>query len=346
MRFFLLDDFEGFKEVKSWFNNEAFVSLQINDPDKGKEVTYGLPSQMSFPMLFYRKDIFVDLGLKVPETWDDVKDIIRALSENNMQMGFSQAMTQILMYQEKEPWYNGKTSDTVGISSNLDSNVSLDAFQTMCEYFTMYRQPVAYDFANRFRTGEMPIGVADYTLYNQLKVFAPEISGLWEFVQLPGVKQKDGTINHTAPIGVHALMMMKDVKSRDKAWQFMKWWVGSDAQSRFGNEQVAIMGTAAKYNTANVEALQAQPWSAQELRNLRQQFASLQGTPMAPGNYIIARYTNFAFYSVFDKGTTPSDAMLSYMDDINKELTRKRSEFGFITQDQLDAKQKKGESKK
>ena len=332
-----LDEFEDFDEIKSWFNPETFVPLTIYDPDQGGEVTYGLPSQLSFPMLFYRKDIFVDLGLDVPETWDDIYDVIRALSENNMSMGFSQAMTQILMYQQNEPWYTGDTPETLGIETNLGSNTALDAFETMCNLFTMYRQPVTYDFANRFRTGEMPIGIADYSLYNQLKVFAPEISGLWEFVQLPGTPQEDGTINHTSPLTVSAVMMMRDAKNTDNAWEFMKWWVGAEAQSRFGNEQVAILGTAAKYNTANTTALEAQPWTAQELRNLRQQFSSLKGTPMVPGQYIVARYTNFAFYNVYDDGDSPSEAMLGYVDDINNELTRKRAEYDYITADELKA---------
>lgn len=181
-------------------------------------------------MLFYRKDIFVELGLDVPQTWDDVEDVIRALSENQLEMGFNQTLTQIRMYQTGEEWFKscydyenlGDTIDqnsraylrTVGIETNLGSNGALDAFQRMTEWFTLYGQPVTYDFSNRFRTGELPIGIVSYTQYNQLKVFAPEISGLWEFVQLPGVEQADGSINHTSPITVGAVMMMKDARRR------------------------------------------------------------------------------------------------------------------------------------
>ena len=312
-------------------------------------------------MLFYRKDIFVDLGLKVPETWDDVEAVIRALSENQMEMGFSQAMTQIYMYQSDIEWFKscydfegiqGDRTDreymrTVGMATNLDSNGALDAFQRMTEWFTLYGEPITYDFANRFRTGELPIAIANYTVYNQLKVFAPEIAGLWEFVQLPGVAREDGSINHTTPIVPHAMMMMKDAindisegqditesAKAQKSWEYLKWWVGTPAQERFGKEQVAIMGTAAKYNTANVEALIGQSWTAQEKRNLEQQFKSLKGTPMSPGNYIVARYTNFAFYAVVDDDEVASEAMLGYVDDINHELSRKRDEYGFLTMEE------------
>ncbi len=381
--------FEGFEEVKQTCfegNEELFVPLTVLDPDRieyadgtkadqhdeikeykvvnGVErngvVTYGLPSTLDFPMLFYRKDIFVDLGLEVPETWDDVEGVIRALSENQMEMGFSQALTQIYMYQSGLEWFKsaedfeeGISRDdreylrTVGIASNLDANGALDAFQRTTEWFTLYGEPVAYDFANRFRTGEMPIAISNYTTYNQLRVFAPEIAGLWEFVQLPGVEREDGTINHASPAAPHAMMMMKDAADditagqdvteslkAQNAWKYLQWWVSYDTQTRFGQEQVAIMGTAAKYNTANIQALTSQSWTAQEKRNLEQQFRSLKGTPMSPGNYIVARYTNFAFYNVVDDGQVASEAMLGYVDDINHELSRKRDEYGFLTMEE------------
>lgn len=387
------DNVMGFSEVKKLFNEETFVPLTVLDPDRrefadGKEVpiaedgnaefkvvkgverngvvTYGLPSTLDFPMLFYRKDIFVELGLEVPQTWDDVEDVIRALSENQLEMGFAQTLTQIRMYQTGDEWFKscydyedmGDTIDqnsraylrTVGIETNLGSNGALDAFQRMTEWFTLYGQPVTFDFSNRFRTGELPIGIVSYTQYNQLKVFAPEISGLWEFVQLPGVELADGTINHTSPITVGAVMMMKDAADditadqdytdslrAQNSWKYLQWWVSTPTQERFGKEQVAIMGTAAKYNTANVEALKGQSWTAQEKKNLDQQFKSLKGTPMSPGNYIVARYTNFAFYNVVNDGEVASEAMRAYIDDIDNELTRKRSEYGFLTADEYKA---------
>ena len=113
----------------------------VNGVERNGVVIYGLPSTLDFPMLFYRKDIFVQLGLDVPQTWDDVEDVIRALSENQLEMGFNQTLTQIRMYQTGEEWFKscydyedlGDTIDqnnrdylrTVGIETNLGSNLSL-----------------------------------------------------------------------------------------------------------------------------------------------------------------------------------------------------------------------------
>ena len=128
-----------------------------------------------------------------------------------------------------------------------------------------------------------------------------------------------------------------DSRRAQNSWKYLQWWVSTDTQARFGKEQVAIMGTAAKYNTANSKALISQSWTAQEKKNLSQQFRSLKGTPMSPGNYIVARYTNFAFYNVVDGGEVASEAMLGYVDDINNELTRKREEYNFLTIDEYKA---------
>ena len=336
---------EELEEVKTWFNSEAFVPLTVYNPDyipRGDELDeeysmalYALPETMSFPMFFYRKDIFTEFDLKVPETWDDVYDLIKVLSAENMEMGLSQALTQIRMYQQGEPWYKGNNIVSEGMATNLDSDVALEAFKNMTDIFTQYRQPVTFDFANRFRTGEMPCGIADYLQYNQLKVFAPEIDGLWEFVQLPGTPRvaDDGTeyVDHTSPSGVVGIMIMRDAENINDAWKYIKWWVSAEVQSRYGNEQVATIGTAAKYNTANISALLGQSWSANEVANLRQQFDSLKGTPMTPGNYIVARNTNFAFLAVYNDDASPVEAMLGYINDINKELTRKRNEYDFRT---------------
>ena len=295
-------------------------------------------------MMFYRTDILADLGLDVPKTWDELLALIPILQFNNMEIGMSQDYTMYMYQLDGHLWADD------GMRINLDANRSLESFETMCNMFTQYSLPVSYDFANRFRTGEMPVGVASYTLYNQLKVFAPEISGLWEFVQLPGVEKADGSINHTTPVTVGAVMMMKDAaddisadqdytdsRRAQNSWKYLQWWVSTDTQARFGKEQVAIMGTAAKYNTANSKALISQSWTAQEKKNLSQQFRSLKGTPMSPGNYIVARYTNFAFYNVVDGGEVASEAMLGYVDDINNELTRKREEYNFLTIDEYKA---------
>jgi hypothetical protein len=200
----------------------------------------------------------------------------------------------------------------------------------MVNMFTKYSFPYSYDAANRFRTGEMPIVIADYTgLYNQLKVFATEIDGLWAMVPVPGILQEDGTINNCAISGVSATIQVSGGRGNlDDAWQYMKWFTGDECQANYANEMVALLGPSAKYATANIKALESLPWTTEEYARIKVQFDNLASVPNYPGSYIIGRYTDFAFMAAYNDGEDPAQALLGHIYTINKEITRKRLEFG------------------
>ena len=50
-----------------------------------------------------------------------------------------------------------------------------------------------------------------------------------------------------------------------------------------------------------------------------------------PGGYIIDRYVGFAFLDAYNNNADPVEELLGYIDDINKEITRKRKEFELET---------------
>ena len=41
----------------------------------------------------------------------------------------------------------------------------------------------------RFKSGEMPVGIADLTFYQQLNYSAPELNGKWAMLPVPGHKR-------------------------------------------------------------------------------------------------------------------------------------------------------------
>ncbi len=351
-----LNNMEGFEDVKARFAETAMIPLSLHDK------TYGIPETQTFQMLFVRLDVFAELGMEIPETWEDLYNLLPVLQSNNLEAGFptQQAGLTLLMYQRDEPMYKDpltpeqmvaagfKAEDaplTGGMQINLDSNTSLDCFKQMCDMFTMYGFPITYDFANRFRTGEMPIAVADYTAYNQLTIFAPEISGLWKLTTLPGTAKyaqdeygdyifdEDGNrvveeINYNAVSTVTGVMMMRGAKGdEERSWEFMKWWTDKEPQSEYGNELVALLGASGQYATANLEALAEQPWSSEVMTALQDQFRNLAVTPEMPGGYILTRYIQFAFLAAYNENANPVEELLGYIDSINSELSRKRQEF-------------------
>ena len=317
------DDFESY--TKANYNEAAMIVLGMEDADEQMHY-YGLPESQGFTMMFVRVDILADLGLDVPRTWEDIMSCIPTLQANNMQIGFPTDF-QIFLYQQ-----GGELFADEGMRINMDSKVGLASFEKMCNMFTMYSFPYQYDGANRFRTGEMPIIIGDYTaFYNQLKVFATEINGKWEFMPMPGETQADGSINNVAVSGIAATVMVKGCDQQAKSWEFMKWYNGANFQVEFTNEMVAIMGPSAKQAVSNKNALASLPWTTAEYQQIQLQFNNLASIPNYPGAYIIGRYTNFAFQNAYNDNVNPSDAMLEYIPTINKEIERKRNEFNLET---------------
>ncbi len=321
-----VDEFDDFDEISKSFNESAMIVLAMDNAD-GETHYYGLPESQGFAMMFVRVDVLADLGIPIPETWDDIMAAIPKLQAKNMQMGLTTDNT-IHLYQ-----MGGELFADNGMRINLDSQVGLASFRKTCELFTKYGFPYSYDAANRFRTGEMPILIGDYTgLYNQLKVFATEIEGSWAMVPVPGVRQEDGSINRMAISYVTASVMVKGCEeNKAEAWKFMKWFTGDDCQTEYANEMVALMGPSAKYNTANINALQRLPWTTEELERITVQFENLASVPNYPGRYIVTRYTEFAFLGAYNDREDPVEALLANIDPINKEITRKRLEFGLET---------------
>jgi ABC-type glycerol-3-phosphate transport system substrate-binding protein len=188
----------------------------------------------------------------------------------------------------------------------------------------------------RFRTGECPIIISDYTTYNNLQVSAPDIAGLWDFTVVPGVENEDGTINHTTGSAGLADIIMANTEHPQESWEFLKWWTSTETQTLYGREMESLMGASARVATANLEALANLSWPIKDYKELMEQFAQVQGIPQVPGGYYTWRNVNNAFYSVTTDSSstgksymaTPREELMDNVLYINAEIDYKREEFG------------------
>ena len=302
------------------------------------DVTYGIPQTMGFSMMFYRMDVLANLGETVPESWDELLSLLPVLQTNNMSIGVNYiAAIDFMIYQKGgNMWKYPDNPDYQGAKIDLDSNVALEAFDYVCRLYSDYSFPVSYDAANRFRTGEMPIIIGDYaSIYNQLVVYATEIEGLWEFTSLPGSwrENADGTreFNYDSLAGIGATVILHGCDDLLSAWQYLQWQTSAEIQANYGNKMVALIGPSAKYESANVKALQNLSWTASEKEAIAEQMANLSSIVNYPGSYIINRYTKFAFLAAVNDGANAVDALQGYIDTINAEIKRKREEFDLPT---------------
>ncbi|MDE6531404.1 MAG: extracellular solute-binding protein [Lachnospiraceae bacterium] len=316
-----LTQFEDYDEVVSRFSESSLVPFTYNG------ATYALPDTQTFLMMFYRKDILQEIGLEVPRTWDDVKVAMTVLSKNQMEFGMlpGEQVFAMLLFQNGGTYYSHE-----GMASALDEDVAVNTFKEYCEFYTDYKLDKETSVEERFRTGECPIIIADYTVFNNLAVSAPDIEGLWDFTVVPGIMQEDGTINHTTgSIGV-ADMIMADTEYPEESWEFLKWWTSAETQTLYGREMESLMGAAGRVATANIEALGNLSWQVDAYEALMEQFEQVQGIPQVPGGYYTWRNVNNAFYSVTtDTNTaTPREALMEKVEYINAEIDYKREELG------------------
>jgi len=326
-----LRQFADFEEVIGRFRPSAYAALSW---DGG---VYGLPETQVISVLFYRQDILDEFGLKVPDTWEDLIGMLPTIQGNNMSVGIpyptiaapNQSTLYALIYQNGGQIYNEDATQTL-----LKDEAAVQAFDFYTALYTDYGLPQEFDFLSRFRSGEMPLGISDFTTYNFLTVSAPEIRGLWDFALIPGTLQKDqaggSMLDRSAHSQGASCMMVKnpDPHVRAQAWEFMKWWTGREAQVRFGREIEAVLGASARYPTANVEALRELSWSARHLDILETGMQDAVGFREVAGGYYTARNITNAVRKVINSRVDPRETILDYARLIDKEITAKRQEFG------------------
>ncbi len=323
-----ISQYSDFEEVTTRFRPGMMIPYQYQGG------YYALPETQSFNMMFYRTDIIEqELGLKPPQTWDDVREMLPELQQRGMDFFYpSPAGANVeraaislgpFLYQHGGDFY---TED--GLRSALESPEALTAFREWTDLFANYRIPLEANFYNRMRTGEMPIGIADYFTYVLLSTAAPELTGWWKMVPIPGVRQPDGTIDRSAGGTSTAVVIFRDSKYPEAAWELMKWWTSTEVQTRYAEEIEALIGIEAKWNTANVEAFNNLPWPKGDLQAILDQWEWFREKPVVLGDYFTPRHVVNAWNAVVLEGQNPREALEKAVQDINRELIRKQEEFG------------------
>lgn len=323
-----LKQFADYEEVASRFRASALTPYELEGG------VYALPETQTFSVMFYRTDVLEELGLTAPATWEEMFHVVGRLQRKNMTVGIQppnsvagnfnalSSMAMLLYQRGGEMYLDGNTR------SGLSSQEAKDAFSMWVSLYVDYELPVKYDTLTRFRSGEMPVVIEDFTFYNLLQVAAPEIRGMWSFCQVPGTVQADGSVDHSVSGTGICCMLMEAAEDKNAAWEFMKWWTSAPVQTQYGKDIENQLGVSARYPSANVEAFASMPWSAAELGILNAQWENVHGIPEVPGGYFTARHLNNAFRRVLNYHEDPGETLLDYVKNIDEEITTKRKEFG------------------
>lgn len=322
-----------FDDFLDWYGEE--YNLQALAPMAYEDGIYGASETQEFYVLFYRSDILQMLNLEVPDTWEDVKAMMPVLHRNAM--NFNLPLANNVGYKSFEAtggfiFQNGGDyySDD-GFSSNFGDPDTLAGLREMIDLYQVYglAQNVP-NFFNAFRSGSVPIGVSNFATYLQLQVGAPELNGRWDIALVPGTKQEDGTICRYWSADATSTMIFSNTQKKDKAYEFLKWWLSSDTQLEYANDLQMKYGSDYIWNTANHTALAGMSYPLAHKNIILEQWSWQKEAVRHPASYILEREVSNAWIAIVTEGK-PFQARIDEATlASNREIMRKLTEFGYF----------------
>ncbi|MCL2405246.1 MAG: extracellular solute-binding protein [Defluviitaleaceae bacterium] len=336
-----LTQFADFEDVASRFAPAAIDTFRFLDG------VYALPDQMTFDVMFYRTDIFEELGITAPNTMDEFLGIMPILQTRFME-AFLTTLPQPTLGSE-----GGVGATTLGVNTvyaallhqrgggiysqdgsytRIADEIGLEAFQFWTDLYTKHNFIFRADVLTRFRMGSMPIAIADLGVFNMLNATAPEIRGNWAIVPIPGMYRECGEFRRDGLMSVSSNFIVGNTVERrgthNEAWEFLKWFTSYEAQLRFALDAEAVWGHNWRYQTANLEAFKSLSWGRHVTPVLEEAIGWSFAVPQVPGGYIAGRSIRNAFNATVVDNMNPAHELFFARDEINAELTLKRREFG------------------
>lgn len=194
----------------------------------------GIPTRSHPALLFYRSDIFEDLGLEPPKTWADVEEAGSMIVDSTDLEG-------IAMYYGKGGegqnlwnwfvflWSNGSDLFDEDLKPIFNNKEGIEATQRYVDILLKHRiaAPGSASFIeteaiNSFARGESAMWLGwwwAYSTFTNPDAAAPEVVDNVKFVSVPGWEGR-GTAN---PIISVAMGITSSSKNKEAAWEFIKW---------------------------------------------------------------------------------------------------------------------------
>lgn len=323
-----LRQFDDFKEVGRRFAPGMLI------PGVRDEGIYAIPETFNFYVMFYRTDIFEKLNLKVPDNMDEVRDLLPEL--NRLGLGFNTHVANLptKTFAATAPFVfqsGGKLFEEGEMTCRLDSPEVINGFKYLTENFTVYDMDYEIlSFYQSFRDGRTPIGVSNYGTYNLLTNAAPELNGCWDIALYPGLVQEDGTVDRSTSGAAESCIVFGSSDRQEDAWKFISWWMSNEVQTEFSFMLQATLGNEYMWNSANLNAIAAAPWSTEDKKIIMEQIGWTNEMPPVPGSYIVEREMGNVLVNVVTGNVNLRTAIDDAKKRINAELNRKLEEFGYI----------------
>jgi multiple sugar transport system substrate-binding protein len=270
---------------------DDFIPSVLQEQGMWEGKVYGLPFIQAVFGLHYRTDIFSELGLTPPNTWEELSDTAKLLTDKLKDRGIAgitfmgrrgvqlQCTYDNMLWSFGGEWYDENYKPTI---NSPEAVAALEYFKTLIPFAPA--GVLTYDWdenANAFAQGKAAMNL-------QWQNSAPlcqdptksTIVGKFDFTLIPGKKQPDGSIKRTPTFGGWGLMIPKDSKNKEAAWEFIVWATSPEMELK-----LAYAMPGARYSSLKNPELSAK---YVEYKGM------LESLPIAKGRPRIAAYSELA----------------------------------------------------
>ena len=328
-----MSQFEDFWQVANRYTSGAMVPYVYN------EGVYAIPETLDFAAIIYRTDIFNNLNLSVPDTWDDLRTLLPVLQRYGMNFyhNVSYGRTGYKWFYQTTPLIfqnGGKLYNEEGTATAIDSPDSVKGIKELGDLFVAYSLDIQVnEFFNSFRYSVLPIGIVDANNYNLILNGAPELDGQWALAPYLGTPQPGGDIDRWYVAASTGGVIFKDTQRAEAAWEFLKWWTSTPVQVEYTYSLRSTYGDVYFWLPSNLEALMQAPIEQEDKQVILEMVDWIRDVPRTPGQYLLERSLSDIWNAMVTDGKSAQVAADEKVIEINREIRRKMQELGYYDQD-------------
>tara|TARA_Y100001934_G_scaffold283639_1_gene405059 strand:+ start:953 stop:2221 length:1269 start_codon:yes stop_codon:yes gene_type:complete len=200
--------------------------------------TLGIPQSLSAMVLYYRKDLFKEFGIKPAdvETWEKFEKTGAKLMKDHGQrfMAIDGTHFDVLLRQKGHDLFDAKGKVLPKFDEAVDLLTWLGSLGER-QIAVLPDRGTIFDpvfFSGDLETGEvLCVMGADWYGLDLFQQFAPDMKGLWGMLPLPAWTDKKGKLGpRTATFAGQGLMICKKSPHEKEAWDFIE-FVMKDADA-------------------------------------------------------------------------------------------------------------------
>jgi multiple sugar transport system substrate-binding protein len=241
-----LEPLDGYIERDSWDLEDYPPSYLKAGQGYLSGVQYGLPLRGHPFMMFYREDIFADLGLEVPTTWAELEAAADTIEAAGLTDAEGSSIKPISMYYginagqnlfvwESLLWSNGGEIFDADFNPVFNDELGVEATQRYLNFITKgYTGPGSVAFNEQeanaeYNQGRAAMFIGWWWMYSRgtdCEANPAEVCENAGFAPVPGWEGKgSSSYGYIWPVGIN-----KFSRNKDAAWEYMRFFLNADIE--------------------------------------------------------------------------------------------------------------------